>query len=494
MNKELILDWLSDTNYTLFLVLIPIFILFGYPLSSSLWLDETITYWIASADISTIFQRVFQYQGQSPLYFIEIHLLIKQLGASEWVLRLPSILAAAGSCFFLFKITRQYLDREGAAIALLIFYNLDGVVKAAVNARPYSIALFLLLGTVYFFMLWLKNRRNDSLILTSLFLSSLFYHHYLYLSVGLILLVLLYTSERKLEKGDWVRLFIAVGLCALAFVPGIAHLAHIISVSETYKFPRLPEISSLLKALFPPFLTVSILFCMIFTRIFFKFGIKPNYNYKTVNLFLIWFLFPPILYFAYSWYSGGSLFFWRFYLWYSPALAILAAMFIRSIDPKNARALVVSMLCIFTFLAPRDWRIENWKELPKVLNQDFAADTPVLLYSGLVEADNLNWIMSKEKHPYLTSPFQFYSINREVIPIPSSLNSPELEQFLETRLIPTLELRDEFILVSSRMRQHRISGEKLPDHFISELEKYGFKSTPILVNGLIWVHRISSTT
>ena len=40
------------------------------PLTQSLWLDETVSAWLASSDWRDCFRRAATYQAQSPLYFL----------------------------------------------------------------------------------------------------------------------------------------------------------------------------------------------------------------------------------------------------------------------------------------------------------------------------------------------------------------------------------------------------------------------------------------
>lgn len=66
----------------------------------SSWIDEAVTFWIASAPLSEMFHRGAAFPPHSPLHFLVEHVAMIALGRGEFALRLPSLLAVPLSAAF----------------------------------------------------------------------------------------------------------------------------------------------------------------------------------------------------------------------------------------------------------------------------------------------------------------------------------------------------------------------------------------------------------
>src|SRR5438876_11332789 len=80
------------------------------PLSSSLWHDEAGTYWVAKEGFAETVDRAIRYQGQSPLYYLIVWVMLHLGGASEIILRLPSLLSLTVTAVLLFRLARKLID------------------------------------------------------------------------------------------------------------------------------------------------------------------------------------------------------------------------------------------------------------------------------------------------------------------------------------------------------------------------------------------------
>jgi mannosyltransferase len=127
-------------------ILILMVALWLLPLRRSLWVDEAGTYWTIKDGLQETLHRALRYQGQSPLYYVLTWLTLAAGGRSEWTLRLPSILAAGGAAFLLYRLGVLLFDRQTGLMAVIALVGLRGVVFAATNARPYALGLLLLVG------------------------------------------------------------------------------------------------------------------------------------------------------------------------------------------------------------------------------------------------------------------------------------------------------------------------------------------------------------
>jgi 4-amino-4-deoxy-L-arabinose transferase-like glycosyltransferase len=82
------------------------------PLRSSLWLDETVTYWSACKGLRAAIARSQFPPGQQFVYTMIAALAMRIGGPSEVVLRLPSLLATVLTAWLLFQLGKALFDRE----------------------------------------------------------------------------------------------------------------------------------------------------------------------------------------------------------------------------------------------------------------------------------------------------------------------------------------------------------------------------------------------
>ena len=114
----------SEVRYlALLLGLTALIFLVRAPFTASFWLDETITAWIVSGSLSSVWSRSIDFQGQSPFYYILVWAVQQMFGAQEVVLRSLSIVCGGLVVVAVARIARR-LSTDPAtpyvAIALLV--------------------------------------------------------------------------------------------------------------------------------------------------------------------------------------------------------------------------------------------------------------------------------------------------------------------------------------------------------------------------------------
>src|SRR5579863_85638 len=106
-------DKASDSRHSKLLVLLTIFAtipLWLLPARSSLWLDETMTYWVVSKDLGEAVSRALFWSGESPFYYL-IAWAAKTIGhSSSFVLRMPSMAAMGCAVYLVYRIGARLLD------------------------------------------------------------------------------------------------------------------------------------------------------------------------------------------------------------------------------------------------------------------------------------------------------------------------------------------------------------------------------------------------
>ena len=157
-------DSYSLKEKILFVIILVLFILFFLPsIHRSLWIDETITYWVVKDGFWDLIYRAIHFQGQSPFYYFIVWCFIQILGHTEWILRLPSLLSLIIACIILYKLGLFFFNREGGLIATLSFINLWAVIVQSIggscSARPYELAVMLSVLSILCFVWWIKTDR-----------------------------------------------------------------------------------------------------------------------------------------------------------------------------------------------------------------------------------------------------------------------------------------------------------------------------------------------
>jgi predicted membrane-bound mannosyltransferase len=86
----------------------------------SLWLDELVTLWVASApSFPDILARCSSCMATPPLPFLVHHMFLGVLGPSEWALRLPAALAGIAAIPVVFLAARRMFGNDAAAVSAL---------------------------------------------------------------------------------------------------------------------------------------------------------------------------------------------------------------------------------------------------------------------------------------------------------------------------------------------------------------------------------------
>ena len=115
----------------------------------SLWLDELHTAWVAVGDFAALVKRC-ALGNQAPLFFLIEWALVRTLGASELVLRLPSLVAGALLPVALFAVVRAWTAsaRLGLLAAFLVAVNPQATYFST-EARPYALVQLIALLHVW---------------------------------------------------------------------------------------------------------------------------------------------------------------------------------------------------------------------------------------------------------------------------------------------------------------------------------------------------------
>jgi hypothetical protein len=122
-----------------------------YGFTRSFWLDEFGTLWAIGGSFSQLLDRVQEFHGQSPFYYILAWIFIRIFGESEFVLRFLSLLLGVGTIYGAFILGKLLHGKTVGLISALFLWLSSPMVQSSVDARPYALALFMTVIMFYGF-------------------------------------------------------------------------------------------------------------------------------------------------------------------------------------------------------------------------------------------------------------------------------------------------------------------------------------------------------
>ena len=257
-------------------------------LNKPLWLDEV--YSINIIQVKSVGQLIRNfYNGADtnpPFYFILIY-FIQKLTRSIIYIRLFSLILSIIGLYFLFKLLKNFVDRE---IIILIFLILSISYFYAqylvVEIRPY--ALFFLLSVLFINQYYKISIINDKKLINSLFflvvtISLLYTHYFAFYYVLLILIIELWNRKRN------YYIIISIIISLLLFLPWLTAIKNQLSIVHGKIWQEKPTFFEIIKLPTLYFNTFSSLLLLILIVIsLFKQKINfTHFNLKFDNYVLL---------------------------------------------------------------------------------------------------------------------------------------------------------------------------------------------------------------
>ncbi|MFM1846794.1 MAG: hypothetical protein RL417_268 [Pseudomonadota bacterium] len=469
------------------------------PLHESLWLDETLSVWVALGSFQEVIERAFLFQGQSPLYF----LILKEFArysTDEFVLRLPSLTALLAAGIVFYRILRRWFTPEVCILGAALFLSIDHVMVAGLSARPYALGLLTALGATLTLMRWVEfGRCCARLFFWTALMVATFYFHYLFSAIAAVHLAFVAHRWGKLSTLQRGSFWCAVILGLLCAIPGLQQLAAISQRGELWDFVGVPSWRHLGHTLVPLGSVIFVGIGLVFTRIVAPYRWRSEWwrgSRANVVPLLIWWLAAPIFFFIHAHVTGHSLYLDRWFLWVAPASCIVVCAFVAGISERRPRFIVICVAIAFMIFreADRRWQVEDWRGA-SIAAREGRSRGPVLLYSGLVELESPQWIGDSAKAPYLGGPFTVYPIGASPILISSDPRSDRMAEYRGTMVEPSVTSSQEILLVAAK-KSVTVEGRKeyVFDRWGAWLEARGFrrKGEPVpLKSAAITVQRFT---
>jgi 4-amino-4-deoxy-L-arabinose transferase-like glycosyltransferase len=112
-----------------------------------------------------------------PLLILLLH-FTGWIGATEWLLRLPSVLAGLGFCWIAFRWVEVATDRVTALLSLVLFLFLPPLIQLSAEVRQYTLLLFFVAGSLYWFDRGLARNSARGILFSAIALDLALLSHY----------------------------------------------------------------------------------------------------------------------------------------------------------------------------------------------------------------------------------------------------------------------------------------------------------------------------
>jgi 4-amino-4-deoxy-L-arabinose transferase-like glycosyltransferase len=419
-------------------------------LAHSLWLDETLTYWVVKDGLWDAVTRGVQFQSQ-PAYYIVIWLWTQIAGVSEIALRLPSLVAALAACVALARLgTRLTGDREFGLLAAVVFATTAVVFREAVDARPYALGVVLLICLALSLVSWLDKGRWRNAWGVGL-LGAIIPHIHIFFALTYPAFILYgairwQTGRHQYRHRQTALIAALLTLGALLSIPAALTL---LANQGSYSFAPVPRVRTLFSAFVWVPAVAGLLAGLCVDGIVRKgpratdhpradsktSQFSPATEWGVGSLVTVWSLTPLLVLFSVSTLTDTSIFLDRYLITSVPAVSLLYATAIRRIDSsvaRNAAMIVIALACFVLYVRP----VDDFRGAALAVNQFVDGDdsVPVLFASGLIESQAESWLSNPELADYLKAPTAYYPLDGQVVLLPRVVRLLQDEYSEEARI------------------------------------------------------------
>ncbi|HEY7874769.1 MAG TPA: glycosyltransferase family 39 protein [Actinomycetota bacterium] len=425
--------------------------------TSSLWLDETGTVWLLQGSFLESLGHTLDYQGGSPLYYALLWPIRALLGTTELALRLPSLAGMGAAAYLLYRLGRRLFDAGAGAIAAGIFVAVPAITFAASDARPYALAIAALVGSALALLNWLDSGRTRDGIVYALTFAATIYLHYLFalalLAQGLVLLFRL--GRRSPVRGK--QLAYVYGTTAVLLIPAVPILLRVASERGVLSNPYPQTTRQILGALFPESLAVLLVAGFALACLFWPPRVRAwKAEDGGLPFVVAWFTLPFVTLVLLTELTSTDLMVPRYFLSIVPAAALLIGAVVRRLGNIWPQLLLVAGFGVYamTRFFSATHTTEDWRAAAELEREIVTSSTtPVLLYSGFIEAKQADWLRDPEKASYLNAPTAAYPFDGDPIyPLPFG-EDKDTTAYIE-EIAERMERTSSFVLVTRGAESH----------------------------------------
>ena len=395
------------------------------PMMSSLWVDETGTWWVIEGGARQVVQRAEAVQGQSPFYYLFLWAWTHVAGHSEVAMRVPSFVFSLVTLGLVYLIAKRLFDVEVGRLAAVAYAAWHQVVFEASNARPYALVVMLVVAAAWLLISWLDAGgvwRGVAFVAVAALVP--YAHPVPSLAlIPLFAFALVRVRERSTQV-QLLQLLIAGLAVVLLAVPVAYEVAGLAGRHGDWSIPATVSVSLILTMLVPSaFAAVALLSVLLIAVMRVRVRAQPIPRATRV-LLGSWLLVPSGILFAMALFSSVQLLGTRYFLMIAPAGAIITAALLRALKPAQVRRVIVLLLALLAVLdLSASYKVGDIRGAMALVRSRADDRSVTLLGFGFRESLQTDWYDDPERASLLVAPASYYPAAGRVMALP--LDSPE---------------------------------------------------------------------
>jgi mannosyltransferase len=316
--------------------------------TKSLWHDEAFTVSITELPLGETWSAIVHGDPFNGLYYLLIHPWLALGDGEAWV-RAPSVVFGLGAAVALFVLVRRLFDRTTATVATVLLIANSFFVQYMQEARPYSLALLLVVVSTLLFVVALDR---PSLPMWGAYAIVVAVAIYAHLFAGLLVPAHIASLALRRPRPPLRPLVAAYALVAVAVSPLVVVAARAENLQRAFvSRPTFGSFEWLFLTLTGGggvetrtsrlLLTASFVACVValvaWIRMLLRDRRVASSSAWSFGLIVSWLVVPVVLAFAIS-FVATPIFFPRYLIAALPALSVFVALGIRSLGARWAQA------------------------------------------------------------------------------------------------------------------------------------------------------------
>jgi hypothetical protein len=422
------------------------------PLSSSFWLDETVTAFVVRHGANHPSLAIAPQVPISIYYWLPRTFQVL-FGPGELVYRLPSVLAMGAALVVVSRVASRLVHPRSGWFVAFACLALSGINYQAADARPYALGSCLWAASILYLVRWLDSAKWKHGLLFVLLAALVWRVQLVFWPFYII--AALYTLTRLLRRETRVgpaQAGIVVGLAGLSLAPVFVEALALFREAGSHVIAKPPSLHVFEHALRWNLVLILGGGAFILSRVFrWNRGAAPGWS--SISLVLAWWLCPALSLFVFSWSTGNSVFIPRYLSPMLPGAALSAAALAAYFLPAglwNRLALVLGAgVLLFMGQWGRLWpphEGSDWRGAAHEVNaRVLDSGTPVICPSPFIEARSPEWRPDYKLPGFLYSHLDYYPIKGRALLLPFE-SSPEAERYAAAFSLDALPKSRRFLL------------------------------------------------
>jgi hypothetical protein len=433
------------------------------PLGSSFWVDEMATVFVVEHGAHDPSLQVAPQVPQS-IYYSIVRPVV--WGRSEIAYRLPSVLFMALTLLFVGLLAARLIHPDAWWFAIFACFALKGIDYEAANARPYAMGMCVAAAALSFLVRWLDTQSLWDAA-AFLILGALLWR--VHLILWPFYLVFLLYAVLRVNDAPWWQIVAVFGLMGVLLFPVAIRAMELFAQAKQHVVMEQPAWIDLWHALRPVLVVGAALGAWIWSRF-----VHPRAAISATAAALIagWWLWHPIALFAFSRFTGNSVFVPRYVALSIPGTAMAAtaaaALFLPARFWRPAAMLLGTSALVLFGQWNEVWpphHNSDWRAAARELNElGLPPSTPVICPSPFVEARPPAWTPDYKLPGFLYAHLLVYPVAGNAVLFPFA-PTPEAEDYASALVKGALPAAGRFVIYGGNGPVHfwRDWFEKRPE-------------------------------